>query len=91
MLLDFVTAGHVSKVTWFQSSHYGNLQYDTSQTMCVSIGEWCDWLELCVMFWLAIIQVVSRGNDQVSITSKFEAREDAGEVLMITELNYHYH
>ena len=27
------------------------------------------------------LQVVSRGSDQVSITSKFEAREDAGELL----------
>lgn len=27
-------------------------------------------------------QVVSRGSDQVSITSKFEAREDAGEAIV---------
>jgi len=36
---------------------------------------------VCVRFpgVVFVVQVVSRGNDQVAITSRFESRADAGE------------
>ena len=33
--------------------------------------------------------MVSRGSDQVSITSKFEAREDAGKIMIVNNLCHH--
>ena len=38
----------------------------------------CVCMYVCACVCVDIMQVVSRGNDQVAITSKFEARADTG-------------
>ena len=45
---------------------------------------------LCMVFVFCFVlleQVVSRGNDQVAITSRFESRADAGEKLAAMATN----
>ena len=48
--------------------------------VCVCV--WCVCVCVCVQYYYAStyveLQVVSRGNDQVAISSKFETRADAG-------------
>lgn len=36
-----------------------------------------------MLFQLLLTQIVGRGNDQVAMTSKFETREDFGELFCV--------
>lgn len=76
-MIDSVSAGHVSKNTGFPASNNGYFYNDAGPAVSLSNGEQQG------MFYykfgtdqFIIYQVVTRGNDQVAISSKFETRED---------------
>lgn len=86
--LDSLAAGHLSQNTRLPPSYHGVLHHDAGEDLPLSSGVFIScsllssvltkWTMWPFIFLFCLLQIVSWGNDQVALSSKFETREDVG-------------